>query len=138
MVESVYVPFALNCWFVPRGMVGVIGERAIEINAAGLIVNVATPEIEPDVALIVVEPTLSDCAKPAVGGDTLMIATVGSDDVHWAELVRSCIVPSVKMPVALYCCVVPSGIVANDGVTETLARTAFPTVAEPVPTAEPS
>ena len=88
---SVYVPVAVNCWDLPRSTLGTDGAILIETRTAGVIVKVAVPEIEPEAAVMVVEPVASDCASPAVPGDTLMVATAGFDDVHCTEEVRSCV-----------------------------------------------
>jgi hypothetical protein len=44
-----------------------------------------------------------------------MIATVADEELHVATEVRSCVLPSVYVPVAVNCCVVPSAIVAVGG-----------------------
>jgi hypothetical protein len=54
-------------------------------------------------------------ASPAV----LTVAVESVSDDHVAELVRSCVLPSVKVPVAASCCVVPS---ASDGADGVMAR----------------
>ena len=46
-----------------------------------------------------------------------MVAMETEDEVHCAEAVRSCFVPSVRNPVAVNCCVRPFGMDAPDGTT---------------------
>lgn len=90
-VPSVYVPVAVNCWDLPRSMLGADGAMLIETRAAGVTVNVAVAETEPDAAVMVVEPVAKDCASPAVPEDTLIVATPGVDDVHCTAEVRFCV-----------------------------------------------
>jgi hypothetical protein len=52
-------------------------------------------------------------ANPAV----LIVATVTAEELHVAVLVRFCVVPSLKVPVAVNCCVPPFGADGFAGVT---------------------
>ena len=63
----------------------------------------------------------------------LIVATAGVSELHCTVPLISCVLPSVKMPVAMNCCVVPSGIEGIAGVTAMETRTAGETikVAEP-------
>src|SRR5205807_660255 len=45
----------------------------------------------------------------------LIVATPAAVELQWPLCVRSCVVPSVKVPVAVNCWVVPSGIVDAGG-----------------------
>lgn len=60
----------------------------------------------PKVALIVTVPLPALVANPVA----LMIATAAEDVFHCAAEVKSCTVPSLKVPVAVNCCVVPRGM----------------------------
>src|SRR4051812_37541608 len=60
-----------------------------------------------------------------------MLATFVSEEVQLTEFVRFCVLPSLYVPVAVYCCVVPraidapagfSAIEINDGVTVRLVE----------------
>jgi hypothetical protein len=73
----------------------------METSAAELTLSVVEPAIDPDVALITVEPTVTPVARPAL----LMDAVAGADELQTAELVRSCVLPSLYLPSALNCCV---------------------------------
>jgi hypothetical protein len=121
---SVYVPIAVNCCDCPRTMLVAVGVIAIETKAAGVTVRFAVPDTEPKPAVMLAVPVAVDVARPIVAGAELMVATVASDDVHWAWLVKSCVVPSLYVPVALNCCVVPSGIEDVPGVRAMDVRTA--------------
>jgi hypothetical protein len=63
-------------------------------------------------------------ANPAV----LMVATPVLDDVHVAELVKSCWLASLKVPVAVNCCFWPAAIDGFPGVTDIDTRMGGPTL----------
>lgn len=100
----------------------------MDTNAAGVTVKIDVPESEAKVAVItaVPAPTLSD--KPSLPAVLLIVATVPSFEVHAAEVVRSCVLPSVYVPVAVNCCVVPIAMDALGGVTAIETSTAGVTV----------
>ena len=52
------------------------------------------------------ETAVANPFKPGVSPTV----TDGSDDVHVANGVRSCTVPSTRVPVAANCCVVPGAL----------------------------
>jgi hypothetical protein len=54
-------------------------------------------------------------ARPAA----LIVATVTAEELHVAVVVRFCVVPSLKVPVAANCCVLPFGTDGFAGVTAT-------------------
>ncbi len=62
------------------------------------------PWTVPDVAVMVVEPAAAVVASPAL----LIVATPFDDEVHVAVVVRFRVVPSLSVPVAVNCTVVPS------------------------------
>ena len=78
---------------------GFAGVTATDTSVAAVTVSVVLPEMEPEVARIVVEPVPTAVARPAV----LIVATVPAEELHVAVLVRSCVVPSLNVPVALNC-----------------------------------
>ena len=92
-------------------------------RAAGVTVRVADPEIDPDSAVIVAVPAPTLTAPPLPS----IVATAGAEDVHDADAVSSLVLPSVYVPVAMYCCVVPGAIDADCGVTAIDTRLAAPT-----------
>lgn len=63
----------------------------------------------------------------------LMVATAELSEPHCTVGVRSCVLPSVKVPVAANCCVVPRGIAGMAGViaSETRAACVTPSVVVP-------
>jgi hypothetical protein len=52
-------------------------------------------------------------AKPLL----LIMATAGDEEFQTTELVRSCVDPSLKYPVALNCCDAPMAVFGAEGVT---------------------
>jgi prepilin signal peptidase PulO-like enzyme (type II secretory pathway) len=63
------------------------------------------------VAVIVVVPALTEAACPFDPAVLLMVATAVDDELQLTELVRFCVVPSLKVPVATNCAVVLGAIV---------------------------
>jgi hypothetical protein len=76
-------------------------------------VRVVDPATEPNVARIVVEPAPAPVASPVV----LIVATPLADELQATDVVRFWVVPSLKVPVAVNCCVVPATIDGLAGVT---------------------
>jgi hypothetical protein len=71
---------------------------------------VVEPEMFPGVgwvtvtvAVIVVVPAATGVALPLLPAALLIVATDGTDELQVADVVRSCIVLSEKVPVALNC-----------------------------------
>src|SRR5207248_492435 len=122
VLPSVKVPVAVNWREVPLAIVGVVGVTAIETSVAAVTVSVVVP---PMVAEIVVAPTATPVARPPVAA---IVAAGVADEAQAACAVTSWRVPSVKTPVARYCWVVPTAIVAFAGVTEMDASVAVLTV----------
>jgi len=57
-----------------------------------------------------------------------MLATAGADELHVTVLVRSCVLLSVYVPIAVNCCVVPLAMEGLPGVTPTDTSVATSTV----------
>lgn len=108
LLPSVKVPVAVNCWVVPSGICGIAGVMAIETSAAGVTVKVVEPLVEPAVAVTLALPWLTLVAKPW----PLTVAMLLSAELHLADVVRSSVLPSLYVPVAFSCFVVPK---AKDG-----------------------
>jgi hypothetical protein len=108
------MPVAVNCAVVPRAMLGLVGVTWIEDSVAEVTVSVVLPETIPDVAVIVVEPSVAAVARPL---ETATVAIVGSNELHVTEAVRFWFVPSEKIPVAVNCLVVPRAMLGLVGVT---------------------
>jgi len=109
----------------PRATLGLVGVTAIESSAAAVTVNVVDPLIGPSAAVIVVVPTSIAVASPAL----LTVATAVVSDDHVTCAVRSCVVASVNVPIAVNGRVRPratlgaAGVIAIDASTEPVAVT---------------
>jgi len=94
-------------------------------------VRVVFPEIVPEVAVMVAEPTVTAVVRPPV----LTVATAVFDEVQVTEMVISRVVPSENVPVAVNCWVAPTDRLGLDGVTamddrvaEFTVRVVFPEI----------
>jgi len=103
VLESLYVPVAVNCCVAPVASELLAGVTAIETNTGAVTVRLVEPPIPPEVAWIVVLPAATPVAKPAL----VIVATAVFDEVQVTELVRFAVLPSLKTPVAVNCCVKP-------------------------------
>jgi hypothetical protein len=111
---SVYVPVALNCWLSPFAIDGLTGVTAIDCSVAAVTVSVSPGLVTPlKAAVICVVPVPTPVASPAL----VIVATVGVPEVHVTWLVRSSVLLSVYVPVALNCSVSPFAIDGLTGVT---------------------
>jgi hypothetical protein len=104
-----------------------------ETEAAVTVKSVAELNV-PSAAVIVDEPAIRPVARP----DALIVATAVLDEVHTTWPVTSAVDPSVKVPVAVNCWVVPSAIVGLAGVTAIDVTTTGVTVSVVVPPMSPS
>jgi hypothetical protein len=92
VLESVYVPVAVNWSVKPLAIEGLAGTTAIDTSVAAVTVSAAALLVrEPNVAVIFVAPTVSAAAKP----EPLMLATAGAEELHVAALVKSVVLESV-------------------------------------------
>ncbi len=94
VVLSSYVPVAVNCNEVPRAMVEVADEIAMDTSVAEVTVSEDAPDTLPDHAVMVVVPVATGVASPLEPAALLTIATPVSDDNHVTCEVMSCAVPS--------------------------------------------
>ncbi len=88
------MPVAVNCSVVPNAMPGADGDIAMEARVAGVTVNVAEPDMLPDVAVIVVEPVATGVPSPLDPAALLIVAMAVDDDAQVTVVVRFCVVPS--------------------------------------------
>jgi hypothetical protein len=119
---------------VPRAIEGVAGVTAIETKAAAVTVSVVDPLIDPEVAEMLAVPGATVVANPIVEPALLIVATLGVSELHCTVAVMFCMLPSVYVPVAVNCWVVPNGRVGIAGVTaiETNVAAVTVTVVEPL------
>ena len=108
---------AVNCWVRPAAMEGLAGVTAIETSTgASVTVSVVEPVTEPALALMVVTPTAAGRAIPWLLTSLVMEAIPVEDELHTADC-RLCVLPSVNVPVAVSCWLVPRGVVGSVGLT---------------------
>lgn len=136
---SEYVPVALNGCVVPLAIEAVDGDTVMPFKVAPVTVTVVEPATALRVpalltdAVMVDEPCDTDFTAPWLPLLLLTVALLVSDDDQLACVVRSCVVLSLKVPVAFICTLLPSGIDGVDGVTDTVLSVAFVTVSTVVP-----
>jgi hypothetical protein len=88
----------------------------MDTSVAGVTVSVVDPDMLPDVAVIVVEPAADEAESPSVPAALLIAATAVADEFQITDAVRSCVVLSENVPVAVSCCVVPGAMLGLAGV----------------------
>lgn len=91
-------------------MAALEGVTAIDTNVGLPTVMVAEVLIEPETAVMVAVPWPELVASPQLPTALPIITTAEDDELQVAVEVRSCVLPSVKVPVAVNCCVVPKAI----------------------------
>lgn len=120
---------AVSCWLVPGAIDWLAGETVIETSVAELTAKVTEPSVPPRLAVIVLLPALAPVAKPA--GE--IPATLAFDEPQMAIPVKFCVLPSVNVPVAVNCSVVPVAICGFAGETAIEASVAAVTVSVVLP-----
>ena len=130
VVLSVYVPVAANWCVRPTGSDGVAGVTAIDTSCAAVTVSVVVPERpeDPSVALIVADPIPAPVATPFDPAVLENRVTAESEDPQVTVPVRSRVVESVYVPVAVSCCLAPSAMEGSGGVIASEVRRAAVTV----------
>jgi hypothetical protein len=106
----------------------------MDTSSAAVTVNVALLEVIPDsLAVMMVVPSATDVASPFVPDVLLMVAIPVSEEFQVTDDVRSCVVLSEKVPMAMNCLICPRAMLGFDGVTEIDSNTGAVTVsvAEP-------
>jgi hypothetical protein len=114
---SVYSPVAVNCCEPPIGMDGLCGLTSMAAKIAFVTVRLPDPVTVPDLARMTVLPLPMLVAIPLLPEVLLTVATLGTDELQWAELVMSCVEPSVNVPTAVKVWFIPKGIAAVAGLT---------------------
>src|ERR1700687_418820 len=110
VVESLKVTVAVKGCVRPSATAGSGGVTAINCGVAAVTNTETTLLTPPPVAVIFTVPAASPVTTPWLGtpvtypgipGSLLTVATAGVPDDHWTELVRSCLLPSAKVPIAI-------------------------------------
>jgi hypothetical protein len=120
---------AANCCVVPLPIDGLEGVTEIETNTAGPTVREVLPVTPAALALIWEVPWAAPVARPPA----VMVATAAFDETQVAELVRSWVLPSEYVPVAVNCSEFPLAIDGLAGLTAIDTNTGEPTVTAALP-----
>lgn len=110
VVPSLKLPTALNACEPPRRIDGLPGLTVIEVSAALLTARLVVPTTPFRYAVSVVLPAEAPLTWPRLPALLLTVATLGCEDVQAASVVRFCVVPSPKVPIALQNSDVPCAI----------------------------
>jgi len=106
VVPSLKVPVAVNCSVVPLAIDGLGPLIVMDCSVAAVIASAKILEVIPPwVAVMLLDPTAAAVSKPP---DATVAA--GEEEVQVTEPVRFCVVPSLNVPVAVSCSVVPLAI----------------------------
>lgn len=89
--------------------------------------------VPPELAPITVVPTPAVVANPAVLGALAIVATDADDELQWTFRVMSWVLPSLKVPVAVNCRVLPFATVGFAGTMAIDARVPLLTVRTVLP-----
>ena len=114
-------------------MVGALGETTIPISVGAVTVSEVLSLAPKTLAVMVVLPAARALAKPALPGALLIVATPVTDEDQLASVVRSCVVLSEKLPVAVNCCDLPVRIDGARGSTVSETSVAEVMVSEVLP-----
>src|SRR5258708_11037185 len=111
-------------------MLGPAGVTAMLTSVAAVTVSVVEPAMSENgcVAVIVAVPSPSPLATPSLPAALETVAIEADDVDQLTVVVRSCVVPSVYVPVAVKPSVVPFAMLAVGGVTAMLTSVAAVTV----------
>ena len=83
----------------------------MSLNIEGVPVTDAEPTIVPTVAWMVADPSVMPVATPTAE----TVATVVTEELHVATAVMLPVLPPENVPVAVNCCVAPTGKERVDG-----------------------
>jgi len=105
----------VNGTVVPSARLGFVGVTWIDDSVAVVTVRVELPEAPPNVAVIVVEPSATAVARPLEPAVLLTVATASNEELQVTDAVRSWLVLSDMIPVAVNCRVVPTAMLGFVG-----------------------
>jgi len=112
VLPSVNVPVAVNCKVAPSNTDPLPGEIASDTSVGAVTVSVALPLTPENMAVMVADPGPLLVAMPLPAIVTALVF----DELQVAELVRSLLVWSLYVPVALNCWPSPAAIEDEPGV----------------------
>ena len=113
MLPSLNVPIAVNCTVAPSATDAFAGDTTSETSVADVTVKAALPLTPELVAVIVLDPGV----LPVVTPELETVAAVEFDELQLAALVRSLLLLSLYLPVAVNACVSPDAMEVAAGVT---------------------
>ena len=119
----------MNFKEVPAAICALAGVTVMLANFTLETVKPVEPLTEPKAAEIVLVPAARLVASPLL----LIVTEAGVEELQSTEAVMSCVVLSLKVPVAVNCLVAPMGIVELAGETASETKVAFVTVTAAVP-----
>lgn len=132
-LPSLKVPVAVNFKEVPAAICALAGVTVMLVKFTLETVKPVEPLTEPKAAAIVLVPAATLVTSPLL----LIVAVAAVEELQSTDSVTSCVLLSLKVPVAVNCLVAPMGIVELAGETESETRAAFVTVTEAVPLTPP-
>jgi hypothetical protein len=132
-LPSLKVPVAVNFKEVPAAICALAGVTVMLSNFAVETVKLVEPLTEPNDAAILVVPVATLVTSPWL----FIVAVAAVDEVQSADAVMSCVVASLKVPVAVNSLAALMGIVELAGATDSETRVAPVTVTTAVPLIPP-
>jgi hypothetical protein len=133
VLPSLNVPVATNLIEVRAAILGFAGVMLMPTRCAVVTVRPVEPLIVPKAAAMVVLPVATLVATPVLA----IVAAAGLEELQTTDPEISCVLLSLKDPVAVNCLVVPVAIVEFAGVTVIDTRVALVTVRDAVPVTDP-
>lgn len=128
--DKAYAEAELVPWLLGQHL---LAPLILNQGAAHCTVNVAEDVTPPEFPPIVAVPEPLAVANPATLGAFAIVATLADDELQWVVNVMSCVVPSLKLPVAANCCMPPTEMVGLAGVIASETNVPVPTVSVAVP-----
>src|SRR5664279_2148547 len=110
VVESLNVTVAVQDCDSPSVTAASMGVTVINCGVAAVTITETAPLTPPAVAVMFTVPAASPVTTPwpvtpvtypGMPGSLLIVATAGLPEDHCTELVRSCLLPSAKVPIAI-------------------------------------
>lgn len=125
---------AFICWLLPSATLGFAGvtstlKRVAELTVSTALLEAAT---EPYTAEMLDVPAAVPVVNPGPDEKSRIVATDGSDEFHCTSDETSCWLLSLKVAVAVNCCVVPGAMEALGGAIATEDIPTSDTVSEVV------
>lgn len=133
VLPSLNVPVAVNLIDVLLAILGLLGVMVIETRCAVETVKPVEPFTDPTEAMIVLVPVVRLVASPWL----LIVAAAGFEEAHKADAVMSCVLLSLKVPVAVNCLVVATAMLEFAGVTAIAIKVAPVMVRLALPVTDP-